>query len=112
MPNIDSTPIHVGADLEFAGNHVRVVAGELVDELNGLRTSLEPLIATWRAQSSDLYQALMNEWDASARGLFGSDGDGSAGGGGGVLGDIAHVLDTNWINYMGAEEANRRTFMH
>ncbi|MGW2836600.1 WXG100 family type VII secretion target [Streptomyces sp. NPDC001493] len=104
MPDIESTPIIVGKELEGARDHLNGQASHIMDELHALRGRIQSLIDTWNAQSATEYQERMHEWDLAAVGLFGSEGEG------GVLGEIAAAMHVNWGNYVGAEEANIKTW--
>ncbi|PPS90770.1 WXG100 family type VII secretion target [Streptomyces sp. MH60] len=104
MPDIESVPIYVGQGLETAGQDINAAAQHIMGELHALRSRIQSLIDTWNAQSATDYQLRMHEWDMAAVGLFGGEEDD------GVLGEIAHVMRVNWGNYVGAEEANIRTW--
>ncbi|MEU4657753.1 WXG100 family type VII secretion target [Streptomyces sp. NPDC023723] len=104
MPDIESTPIRVGTDLEGAGTYLNGQAAHIMGELTALKSRIQSLIDTWNAQSATDYQLRMQEWDTAAAGLFGGDADG------GVLGEIARAMNVNWGNYVGAEEANIKTW--
>ncbi|MFF4243535.1 WXG100 family type VII secretion target [Streptomyces sp. NPDC001822] len=104
MPDIESSAMRVGRDLETAGPYLNAQAQHIMGELHALRGRLSSLIDTWNAQSATEYQARVHEWDLAAVGLFGSEEED------GVLGEIAHALGVNWGNYVGAEEANIRTW--
>ncbi|WUH90760.1 WXG100 family type VII secretion target [Streptomyces sp. NBC_00433] len=104
MPDIEGTPIRVGRDLEGAGAYLNGQAAHIMGELSALKTRIQSLIDTWNAQSATEYQGRMHEWDMAAVGLFGSEEED------GVLGEIAHAMRVNWGNYVGAEEANIRTW--
>ncbi|WP_438306679.1 WXG100 family type VII secretion target (plasmid) [Streptomyces sp. HUAS TT11] len=104
MPDIESIPIYVGQGLETAGNDLNASAQHIMGELHALQARIRSLIDTWNAQSATDYQMRMHEWDMAAVGLFGSEEED------GVLGEIAHVMRVNWGNYVGAEEANIKTW--
>lgn len=104
MPDIEGSNIHVGRELEGAGPHLNGQAQHIMGELHALKSRLQVLIDTWNAQSATDYQMRMHEWDMAAVGLFGGEEEN------GVLGEIAHALRVNWGNYVGAEEANIRTW--
>ncbi|MET9108265.1 MULTISPECIES: WXG100 family type VII secretion target [Streptomyces] len=104
MPDIEGTPIRVGTDLEGAGTYLNGQAAHIMGELNALRARIQSLIDTWNAQSATDYQMRMHEWDMAAVGLFGSEAED------GVLGEIARAMNVNWGNYVGAEEANIKTW--
>ncbi|MFE7751936.1 WXG100 family type VII secretion target [Streptomyces sp. NPDC057428] len=104
MPDIESTPIRVGVELEGVGPYLNGQAAHIMGELHALRNRIQSLIDTWNAQSATRYQERVHEWDMAAVGLFGSEGEG------GVLGEIAAAMRVNWGNYVGAEEANIKTW--
>ncbi|MGW1045352.1 WXG100 family type VII secretion target [Streptomyces sp. NPDC002547] len=104
MPDIEGTPIRVPRDLEGAGGYLNGQAAHIMGELTALKGRIQSLIDTWNAQSATNYQERMHEWDMAAVGLFGSEQEG------GVLGEIARAMDVNWGNYVGAEEANIKTW--
>ncbi|MEV6994325.1 WXG100 family type VII secretion target [Streptomyces sp. NPDC093228] len=104
MPDIENTPIRVGRALEGAGPYLNGRAEHIMGELHALKGRIQSLIDTWNAQSATDYQLRMHEWDQAAIGLFGSQTEG------GVLGEIANAMHVNWDNYVGAEEANIKTW--
>ncbi|SEG18727.1 Proteins of 100 residues with WXG [Actinacidiphila yanglinensis] len=104
MPDIESSTIRVGTELEGAGGYLNGQADQIMGELHALKRRIQSLIDTWNAQSASDYQERVHEWDMAAIGLFGSAGEG------GVLGEIAAAMKVNWGNYVGAEEANIKTW--
>lgn len=104
MPDIDGMPISVQHELETAPKTIEARAESIMSELKSLKNRVLTMPEMWIAQSSTEFQDRMHEWDASATGLFGTEGDG------GVLGDIANRLQTIWNNYVEAEGANTRTW--
>ncbi|WP_436531104.1 WXG100 family type VII secretion target [Actinoplanes sp. HUAS TT8] len=104
MSGIDDTPIYVGEGLEAAGGWLNGQSHTAADELHKLRTLLAPLQDAWtKSSAAEYFQGLQHEWDIAAVGLFGPDG---------VLGEIAHVMNVNWTNYVDAETANIETWRH
>jgi uncharacterized protein YukE len=104
MPDIDGTPIYVGADLQNAGTWLNSEAATCSEELARLKAQLAPLQEAWTlSQAADYYQGLQQEWNIAAEGLFGPDG---------VLGQIAQAMNVNWGNYSDAEWSNIRTWQH
>lgn len=104
MTAIDTMPISVRTELETAPATIEARAETIMGELKALQNRILAMPEAWIAQSSTEFQDRMREWDASATGLFGTQGDG------GVLGDIANRLQTIWENYVEAEGANTRTW--
>ncbi|MFC5204634.1 WXG100 family type VII secretion target [Streptomyces kaempferi] len=104
MPDIEGTPIRVGRDLEGASDYLNGQAAHIMGELHALKSRIQSLVDTWNAQSATDYQMRMHEWDMAAVGLFGSEQED------GVLGEIARAMRINWGNYVGAEEANIKTW--
>jgi WXG100 family type VII secretion target len=103
-PSVDGTPLMVDDQLSQAGTHINNAAQQIVDELNSLRAQLQPLSDTWTGPAASYFDPLMQEWNASANGLFGSAAQG------GVLGEIAGAMNVSWNNYSEAESANVRTW--
>ncbi|WP_225847509.1 WXG100 family type VII secretion target [Streptomyces sp. HPF1205] len=104
MTAIDNMPISVQTELETAPATIEARAETIMGELTALKKRILAMPEAWIAQSSTEFQDRMREWDASATGLFGTQGDG------GVLGDIAGRLQTIWDNYVDAETANTKTW--
>ncbi|SEG92003.1 Uncharacterized conserved protein YukE [Actinacidiphila yanglinensis] len=104
MTDIDTMPISVQQELEAAPGTIEARAESIMGELKALKNRVLAMPETWIAQSSTEFQDRMHEWDASATGLFGTQGDG------GVLGDIANRLQAIWDNYVEAEGANTKTW--
>jgi WXG100 family type VII secretion target len=97
----DSVPIAVPTDLEGAGAYINGQASAIADELAALARQLAPLQGTWTGPAAVDYEALQQEWNRAAEGLFAPDG---------VLGQIAHTMNVNWGNYSDAESSNVRTW--
>ncbi|TKA02068.1 WXG100 family type VII secretion target [Actinacidiphila oryziradicis] len=110
MVDIASSQIKVGEELSGAGAQVSQIAAAVEDELDQLRTKLQPLQEAWtRSQAAAMYQDDMNLWNTAALALFGVT-QGPYQAGQGVLGAIANMLDTNNGNYVDAEAANVKTW--
>lgn len=107
MPSVDGTPIMVHQGMQDLSGRMRAIAGQLLQELDDLERSLQPMVQTWTGQAATEYQAVHLQWKISATDLFGGAGSGGAGG---VLGNIANAVNTNYVNYADAEDANRRTW--
>jgi Proteins of 100 residues with WXG len=101
---MDLSPIAVPADLETAQTTITGYANTIVGELDTLKQRLLMLPDTWIGQASADYQALQNEWNIGAQGLFGGNGAP------GVLGDIAIAMGAVWGNYANCEWANTSTW--
>ncbi|WFE27086.1 hypothetical protein O7623_28190 [Solwaraspora sp. WMMD791] len=100
--SIDDQPIYVGEGLEAAGAWLNGQAAIAGGDLDNLRALLAPLQETWLNSTAATYFTDMQmQWDLAAVGLFGPEG---------VLGQIAEVMDVNWINYVEAETANIETW--
>jgi uncharacterized protein YukE len=69
--------------------------------LDALKRKLAPLAEVWDGQAMVEYETLQAEWNTAAEGLFGPSG---------VLGQIAHALNINWVNYTEAEWSNVKTW--
>ncbi|MFC0527168.1 WXG100 family type VII secretion target [Phytohabitans kaempferiae] len=93
--------IRVPPELEFAGARLKSTADELTDMLAALLARLVPLDESWQGDAKDEYQGFQAQWNAGARGLFGTDG---------ALGDIANAANIAWNNYSDAEWANVRNW--
>jgi uncharacterized protein YukE len=106
MPNVASSHILVGQELENSPAQLDAQAQAIEDELTTLANKLQPMIEAWAAQSATEYNDLMNQWNIAATGLFGTQAEG------GVLGTIAAALGVNWTNYWDAEQANISTWQH
>ncbi|MCP2263274.1 WXG100 family type VII secretion target [Promicromonospora thailandica] len=104
MSDIDGTTIRVGGDLAAAGSWLNQRADICSEELARLRGQLAPLQESWtESQAAEYYQALQQQWNVAADGLFGPEG---------VLGQIAQAMNVNWGNYSEAEWANTRSWQH
>ncbi|MCQ4213303.1 MULTISPECIES: WXG100 family type VII secretion target [Streptomyces] len=104
MPDFESASLRVHGNLQDAGHVINETVRLLDEELENLRTKLQPLIQTWAAQSADEYQLHMHHWDQAAVALYGDEAQG------GVLGTIAAMMHVNWTNYADAEAANLKTW--
>jgi len=107
MPNVDDTPILVHQGMQDLSPRMLTIADQLVTQLTDLDRALQPIVETWTGQAATDYQAVHLQWKTAANDLFGG---GNAHGAGGVLGEIAQAVHTNYINYVDAEDANRRTW--
>jgi WXG100 family type VII secretion target len=101
MTNIEGSSLKVGDDLSAAGSTINGMAMDIEDDLNSLLVALGPVAASWTGAASANYEALQQEWNQAANGLFGPDG---------VLGEIAATMNINWNNYAEAEQANIKTW--
>lgn len=104
---IEDALLRVPTELGDAGPHVRLVAGNIMEQLRSLKTKLGPLEETWTGAAFELFHPLELQWQAAARGLFGDDHTEP-----GVLGDVAHRLDEIYANYMLTQHVNTRQWMH
>ena len=100
----DSTPIMVDQQLSEAGTYINNAAGQIAEELQRLRTQLQPLADTWTGPAASYFDPLLEEWNFAAIGLFGTAAQD------GVLGEIASAMNVAWGNYADAEWANANTW--
>lgn len=104
MPVNDGTSILVHSQLGEVGPRIHASAEEIIGELQRLITLLGPLKDTWTtSEAAADYEILQQEWNTAAQGLFGPDG---------VLGNVAAVMNVNFVNYSDAEWANVSTWRH
>ncbi|MFE0464923.1 WXG100 family type VII secretion target [Kitasatospora sp. NPDC058965] len=104
MPGNDATSILVHAQLGEVGPHIHASAEEIIGELQRLVQLLEPLRDTWTtSEAAADYEIMQQEWNTAAEGLFGPNG---------VLGNVAAVMNVNFVNYSDAEWANVSTWRH
>ncbi|GAA2746006.1 WXG100 family type VII secretion target [Kitasatospora cinereorecta] len=104
MPHNESSSILVHAQLGEVGPRIHAAAEEIIGELQRLIAVLAPLKDTWNtSEAAADYEILQQEWNTAAEGLFGPDG---------VLGNVAAVMNVNFVNYSDAEWANISTWRH
>ncbi|GAA1274279.1 hypothetical protein GCM10009665_72270 [Kitasatospora nipponensis] len=104
MPRNDSTSILVHSQLGEVGPRIHASAEEIIAELQRLVQLLAPLKDSWNSSEAAAdYEILQQEWNTAAEGLFGP---------GGVLGNVAAVMNVNFVNYSDAEWANVSTWRH
>jgi WXG100 family type VII secretion target len=104
--NAEGSPIVVPTTLADAGAQILAAANVIIEELNTLYNAINGLHGTWSGVAATDYQALQQEWNVAAQGLFGD------GGAPGVLGDIAQAMNIVAANYADGEHANILTWAH
>ncbi|WP_037075700.1 WXG100 family type VII secretion target [Pseudonocardia spinosispora] len=107
MANVDDSPILVHQGMEDLAPQMLATADSLVAQLSDLERALQPVVETWTGTAATEYQMVHRKWSLAAHDLFGKD---DAHGAGGVLGQIAKAVHINYVNYVDAEAANRKTW--
>jgi WXG100 family type VII secretion target len=72
------------------------VASQMNQQLDDLKTYLNPLVGTWTGNAAEAYRALEAQWQRSASDLTA------------VLLQIQKALDTAYQNYTATEAANTK----
>lgn len=106
---VEDSNLRVPVELEHAGTDVRTKARLIVAQLETLAKQLLPLQETWNDPgfgAFSWFQGLQQEWNMSAKGLF---GDGAVEPG--ILGAIANRLDVSWYNYVTTQTTNTKQWM-
>jgi len=79
-----------------AAAHCGSVANSMNQQLDELKSYLNPLVGTWSGEAAERYRALEAQWERSA-------GDLTA-----VLNQIQKALDNAYQNYMATESKNSK----
>ncbi|MDG4762748.1 WXG100 family type VII secretion target [Solwaraspora sp. WMMD406] len=86
------------AALNGAADNCKNASGNMVAELDNLKTGIQPLVATWEGDAQEAYLRRQTEWEAAADSL--KD----------LLGRIENALRESAIRMQAREAANRTKF--
>ena len=99
--DVTTTPIMVSTDMEAQGGILLGKAEDIDQMLAELLTRLRAIEDFWESPASREFVPFFNNWNSAASEMFGP---------GGVLGQVANVLNVAWNNYTECEFSNVKTW--
>lgn len=81
-----------------AQSDVTLTVSSIDQQMADLKSFLAPIVAQWKGQAFDQYQALQGQWDTAANDLNV------------VLGQIGTALGEAHVNYLATESRNAATW--